>query len=165
MTYWSFWAIAWQNPPTMTPVNRRNNWLMKKLKMAIKCVGGHESWYFFSPQPALTSPLSDRIKIGDSHFYIFWKIQRKLLGQIGTFDNFFDIVPGGSRPSDTDIRDLLAELFNLVYKVKNRFWAKFRFLFFGPICIISSPVLSGDFDVKLPQNKCWPPKLVFDPSF
>ena len=130
MTYWSFWAIAWQNPPTMTPVNRRNNWLIKKLKMAIKCVGGHESWYFFSPQPALTSPLSDGIKIGDSHFYIFWKIQRKLLGQIGTFDNFFDIVPGGSRPSDTDIRDLLAELFNLVYTVKNRFWGKYWLLIF-----------------------------------
>ena len=43
------------------------------------------------------------------------------------------MVPGGSRPSDTDIRDLLAELFNLVYTVKNRFWANTRFLFFGPI--------------------------------
>ena len=82
---------------------------------------------------ALTDPESDKIKIGDTYFYIFGEIQGQLLGQIGTFGNFFDIVPGGSRLSDTGIRDLLAELFNLVYKVKNRFWAKDRFLFFGPI--------------------------------
>ena len=72
------------------------------------------------------------MKIGDSHFYFLGKIQKKLLGQIGTFRNFFNIVLGGSRLSDTDIRDLLAELFNLVYKLKNRFWANARFLFFGP---------------------------------
>ena len=40
------------------------------------------------------------------------------------------MVPGGSRPSDTDIRDLLAELFNLVYTVKNRFWGKYTLLIF-----------------------------------
>ena len=55
-----------------------------------------------------------------------------------TFGIFLNIVPGGSRPSDIDIRGLLAELFNLVYKLKNRFWANTRFLFFGPIYDLQS---------------------------
>ena len=51
-----------------------------------------------------------------------------------TFGNFFKNAPRRSGPSETGFRDLLDELFNLVYTVKNRFWAKCHSLFLSPIC-------------------------------
>ena len=50
-----------------------------------------------------------------------------------TFGNFFKNAPRRSGPSETGFRDLLDELFNLVYTVKNRFWAKCHSLFLSPI--------------------------------
>ena len=51
-----------------------------------------------------------------------------------TFRNFFKNAPRRSGPSETGFRDLLDELYNFVYTVKNRFWAKCHSLFLSPIC-------------------------------
>ena len=48
-----------------------------------------------------------------------------------TFGNFLK-----NAPSETGFRDLLDELFNLVYTVKNRFLAKCHSLFLSPICFM-----------------------------